>query len=104
MRNLLLGLGIVGIAAAVSACGGDDKPNAISPDTTRGGAGGTGNTGKSGSSNTSGDAGATWRHSGPSVGLPNVAVLDVHIGACGVTAFTYGRGAFRSVPLVPCGQ
>ena len=50
------------------------------------------------------DAGATWRHSGPSVGLPNVAVLDVHIGACGVTAFTYGRGAFRSVPLVPCGQ
>jgi hypothetical protein len=50
------------------------------------------------------DGGANWGHSGPSVGLPNVPVMDLHVGPCGTTAFTYGRGAFRSVGLVPCGQ
>jgi photosystem II stability/assembly factor-like uncharacterized protein len=50
------------------------------------------------------DTGATWHHIGPSIGMPNVPVMDIHIGPCHATAFTYGRGAFRSVSLVPCGS
>jgi hypothetical protein len=58
MRNLLIGLGILGIVGAVSACGGDDHANAIPSDPTRGGTGGKSSTGKSGDSNTPGDSGA----------------------------------------------
>jgi hypothetical protein len=47
------------------------------------------------------DAGTSWAHVGPSSGLPNVPVLDIAIDPCGVTAFTFGRGAFRNaVPFV----
>jgi photosystem II stability/assembly factor-like uncharacterized protein len=47
------------------------------------------------------DGGATWKHAGPANGLPNVEVRDIAIDPCGVTAFTWGRGAFRnSAPFV----
>ena len=47
------------------------------------------------------DGGLNWSHAGPSSGLPNVPVLDLAVDPCGVTAFTFGRGAFRqSVPYV----
>jgi photosystem II stability/assembly factor-like uncharacterized protein len=46
------------------------------------------------------DGGATWKHNGPSIGLPNVPVMDLHVGKCSATAFTFGRGAFRTVSLV----
>ncbi|MCL5023225.1 MAG: hypothetical protein M1497_07640 [Nitrospirae bacterium] len=49
----------------------------------------------------SNDDGATWYYSGAKSGLPNAPVMDLAIDPCGVTAFTYGRGAFRnSVPFV----
>jgi photosystem II stability/assembly factor-like uncharacterized protein len=47
------------------------------------------------------DGGANWAHAGPASGLPNVPVYDIAVDPCGVTAFTWGRGAFRSaVPYV----
>jgi hypothetical protein len=49
----------------------------------------------------SADGGASWAHAGPSSGLPNVPVLGIAVDQCGVTAFTFGRGAFRrTVPFV----
>jgi hypothetical protein len=50
------------------------------------------------------DGGASWQHNGPSIGMPNVPVMDLHVGKCNATAFTFGRGAFRTVSLVggPC--
>lgn len=47
-----------------------------------------------------GDNGATWLHNGPSIGMPNVPVMDLHVGACSATAFTMGRSAFRTVSLI----
>ena len=46
----------------------------------------------------SGDGGATWAHSGPVDGMPNVAVFEVQTDATGAKlfAFTHGRGAFTS--------
>ena len=40
------------------------------------------------------DAGATWAHWGPGVGMPNVPVFDVIARAGKVYAFSHGRGAF----------
>ncbi len=48
------------------------------------------------------DGGATWSHSGPAQGMPNVAVFDLQLDGTGGTlyAFTHGRGAFAApVPL-----
>jgi hypothetical protein len=42
----------------------------------------------------SSDAGATWAHWGPQVGMPNVAVHDVVARGGRLFAFTHGRGAF----------
>jgi hypothetical protein len=46
------------------------------------------------------DAGTTWTHMGPEVGMPNVAVFDlkIHPTARVAVAFTFGRGAF-TMPL-----
>lgn len=50
-----------------------------------------------------GDGGQHWVHHGPKVGMPNVPVTDLHVGACRTTAFTFGRSAFRTTEgLVPC--
>jgi hypothetical protein len=40
------------------------------------------------------DAGLTWAHWGPQVGMPNVPVFDVVARGGKVFAFTHGRGAF----------
>ena len=40
------------------------------------------------------DAGATWAHWGPGVGMPNVPVFDLVARAGKLYAFTHGRGAF----------
>jgi photosystem II stability/assembly factor-like uncharacterized protein len=50
----------------------------------------------------SADAGATWKHIGPANGLPNVPVTHVDLDPCGVTLFTFGRGAFRNSVPVAC--
>ena len=42
----------------------------------------------------SSDAGATWAHWGPGVGMPNVPVFDLVARAGKLYAFTHGRGAF----------
>jgi len=47
------------------------------------------------------DAGANWVHHGPSIGMPNVPVMALHVGNCRTTAFTLGRGAFRTSSLLP---
>jgi len=47
------------------------------------------------------DAGANWVHHGPSVGMPNVPVMALHVGSCRTTAFTWGRGAFRTSSILP---
>ncbi|HVF62235.1 MAG TPA: hypothetical protein VNJ70_20685 [Thermoanaerobaculia bacterium] len=45
------------------------------------------------------DGGATWAHSGPPDGMPNVAVFEVQTDATGakIFAFTHGRGALSSI-------
>ena len=43
---------------------------------------------------TSSDAGATWAHWGPGVGMPNVPVFDLVARGGKLFAFTHGRGAF----------
>ena len=45
------------------------------------------------------DGGATWAHSGPIDGMPNVAVFEVQTDATGAKlfAFTHGRGALTSI-------
>ncbi len=40
------------------------------------------------------DAGATWAHWGPGVGMPNVPVFDLVARGGKLVAFTHGRGAF----------
>ena len=40
------------------------------------------------------DAGATWAHWGPGVGMPNVPVFDLVARGGKLFAFTHGRGAF----------
>ena len=40
------------------------------------------------------DAGASWAHWGPGVGMPNVPVFDLVARAGKLVAFTHGRGAF----------
>ena len=40
------------------------------------------------------DAGATWAHWGPGVGMPNVPVFDLAARSGKLYAFTHGRGAF----------
>ena len=42
----------------------------------------------------SSDAGATWAHWGPPVGMPNVPVFDLVARGGKLFAFTHGRGAF----------
>ena len=42
----------------------------------------------------SSDAGSTWAHWGPGVGMPNVPVFDLIARAGKLFAFTHGRGAF----------
>ncbi len=46
------------------------------------------------------DAGTSWMHMGPEMGMPNVAVFDLQISqpAGRIMAFTHGRGAFSLVP------
>jgi photosystem II stability/assembly factor-like uncharacterized protein len=40
------------------------------------------------------DAGATWAHMGPGIGMPNVAVFELQIASNGrLVAFTHGRSA-----------
>ena len=40
------------------------------------------------------DAGASWAHWGPGVGMPNVPVFDLVARGGKLVAFTHGRGAF----------
>jgi hypothetical protein len=44
----------------------------------------------------------SWTYSGPESGLPNAPVTDIAIDDCGVTVFTFGRGAFRQNVPFPC--
>ena len=44
----------------------------------------------------SSNGGGSWAHQGPRLGMPNVAVYDLQFDNLGhLTAFTYGRGAFK---------
>ena len=50
----------------------------------------------------SGNAGTSWTHQGPSMGMPNVAVFDLRMDSAGQpTAFTHGRGAFKFKTTTP---
>lgn len=50
----------------------------------------------------SSNAGLSWTHLGPSVGMPNVAVFDLRMNSVSqLTAFTHGRGAFFYGPGIP---
>ncbi len=40
------------------------------------------------------DAGASWAHWGPGVGMPNVPVFDLVARGGKLVAYTHGRGAF----------